>query len=194
MILPLTRKHSFDAVFDSQGMFRLLLEAMSNPTRIMNVSEYADRFQCDHPLLMASAATLLDNEVSFNACEDQPLSDEIASLTLAKLRGIGEADYIFVTDPRRLERAVSGAKGGTPDNPNRSATIIFRNVGGHAGQMRFSGPGIRGTATVQATRTMLDAVTARDSRGLEYPEGIDMIFITDGGRMLALPRHAKAVA
>ena len=35
--------HNFDEVFDTQRVFRKLLEAMSNPGRIVSVSEEKDR-------------------------------------------------------------------------------------------------------------------------------------------------------
>lgn len=55
--------HQFDEVFDTQRVFRKLLEAMSNPGRTVSVSDEKDRLFGDFPSILAVAVTLLDNEV-----------------------------------------------------------------------------------------------------------------------------------
>ena len=45
--------HNFDEVFDTQRVFRKLLEAMSNPGRIVSVSEEKDRLFGDFPSFLA---------------------------------------------------------------------------------------------------------------------------------------------
>jgi len=84
---PLARKHDFDAVFDSQGVFRSVLEAFSYPGRTINIKSYSDKLlslcasnapgtqegeQSNSlcPACLAIAMTLLDNEVSFSVCSD----------------------------------------------------------------------------------------------------------------------------
>ena len=52
--------HNFDEVFDTQRVFRKLLEAMSNPGRIVSVSEEKDRLFGDFPSFLAVAMTLID--------------------------------------------------------------------------------------------------------------------------------------
>ena len=127
MISTLSKKHSFDTVFDSQKVFRLLLEAMSNPTRVVNIKEYADKLFGDHPVFLAAAMTLLDNEVSFNTCGNHSLSDEIASLTLAKREQIENADFVFVCEPNAIKSVIENAKCGTLSDPHKSATVIIGN-------------------------------------------------------------------
>ena len=141
MTLQLTKKHSFDLVFDSQKVFRLILEAMSNPARVVNISEYAIKLFGDYPdcvgkhpsavfttrslAFLALAMTLLDNEVSFSACENHSLTDEIASLTLAKKENIESADFVFVCDPNDIRSVIENAKCGTLSDPHKSATVII---------------------------------------------------------------------
>jgi len=60
MISTLSKKHNFDPVFDSQQVFRLLLEAMSNPTKVVNIKEYADKLYGGNPVFLALAMTLLE--------------------------------------------------------------------------------------------------------------------------------------
>jgi alpha-D-ribose 1-methylphosphonate 5-triphosphate synthase subunit PhnH len=194
MISTLSKKHSFDTVFDSQGVFRLILEAMSNPARIVSISEYAAKLSGGHPAFLAVAMTLLDNEVTFNACENEALSREIASLTLAGKDGIESADFIFVSDLSDVENAIENVKCGTLSDPHRSATVIIRNGDGPAGLIKLSGPGIDGRAAVHATRTVRYAIMLRDAQNYEYPQGIDMLFVSDDGELFAIPRTARMEA
>ena len=154
MISALSKKHSFDTVFDSQKVFRLILEAMSNPTRIVNISDYANKLFGDQPAFLALAMTLLDNEVSFNTCEDHKLSDEIGSLTLAKNVELGLADFVFVSYPCEIKNTIENIKCGTLSDPHKSATVIIRSEDALACPMKLYGPGIDGGTVVHVTQTV----------------------------------------
>jgi len=193
MTLQLTKKHNFDAVFDSQKVFRLVLEAMSNPGRVFSIQEYADKLFGDYPAFLAVALTLLDNEVNFHVCGNQSFADEIVSLTLAKSVNIEEADFIFTGNPDCIECAIENAKCGTLTDPHKSATVIIQNDGAPDCRLTLSGPGINGQAEIPATQTMKDAIVMRDAQNYEYPEGIDFLFISGAGELFAIPRLVKVV-
>jgi len=189
--LQLTKKHNFDTVFDSQKLFRLVLEAMANPTKIVNIKEYADKLFGYHPLFLAVAMTLLDNEVSFNTCENCSLTDELASLTLAKKENIETADFIFIYDLNYMECAIKNAKYGTLSDPHKSATVVVRNDDEPICRLTLYGPGIAGRTTVNATQTVKDAIALRDAQNYEYPKGIDLIFVSSTGELIAIPRLTR---
>ena len=193
MTLQLTKKHSFDMVFDSQKVYRLILEAMSSPARIVQINEYADKLYGDYPALLAVAMTLLDNEVSFHVCGNQPFADEIASLTLAKKADIENADFIFTNNPNVIECAIENAKYGTLADPHKSATVIIQNDGKPNCRLTLSGPGINGQIEVAATQVVKDAVAMRDAQQYEYPQGIDLLFISGAGELFAIPRLVAEV-
>ena len=193
MTLQLTKKHSFDAVYDSQKVYRLILEAMSSPGEIVNIKEYADKLYGSYPAFLAVAMTLLDNEVSFHVCGNNPLTDEIASLALAKWEKIEAADFIFVCDLNYMEYAIETAKCGTLADPHKSATVIIQNNGISALCLTLSGPGIDGQAEVMLTQAAKDAITIRDAHNYEYPQGIDLLFISGAGELLAIPRLVRVV-
>ncbi|MCL1851932.1 MAG: phosphonate C-P lyase system protein PhnH [Peptococcaceae bacterium] len=191
MISAFLRKHSFDVVFDSQQVYRLLLEAVSNPARIVSIREYADKLFGGHPAFLAVAMTLMDNEVSFTTCSNQPLAEEIVSLTLAMKETTERADFVFVCDPHDLndlKNIMRKVKSGTLADPHRSATVIIRNDGVPACPLKLSGPGIDGHTTVSVTQRVKDAIALRKNRSDEYPQGIDLIFVSSGGELLAVPR------
>jgi alpha-D-ribose 1-methylphosphonate 5-triphosphate synthase subunit PhnH len=224
------RIHSFDEVFDAQKVFRLILTAMANPSRIVDIGRFADKLYGDEPEMLAVAMTLLDNEVSFHACGGGGLSEDILSLTLSKPENMENADYIFIADPAMLEDAISGAKCGTLEDPHKSATLIVKtdgngggnSVGGGDGErarrqreayaedgfgrtcgrddsrgaciLRLSGPGIEEAVEVAAAKLVKTALDIRDRQYYEYPQGIDMIFISEGGSLFAVPRLTRKEA
>jgi len=184
----LLRKHNFDPVFDSQAVFRLILEAMSNPARIVSIKEHADKLYGDYPALLTVAMTLLDNEVSYIVCENRQLSDEIASLTFARGEKIDLAGFVFVCDSSSMKNVIENVQYGTLADPHKSATVIIHNEGEPVCRLELSGPGISGRREVQATQTVKDAILLRDAQYYEYPQGIDLLFISGKGELFAVPR------
>jgi alpha-D-ribose 1-methylphosphonate 5-triphosphate synthase subunit PhnH len=191
MISTLSKKHSFDTVYDSQKVFRLILEAMSNPARAVNISRYAGKLCGGQPVFLAVAMTLLDNEVSFNTCGDDSLAEEITLLTLSKTEPIESADYIFACFPGKIKNLIENAKCGTLADPHKSATLIVRDGGGPVCRIKLSGPGIDGHITAEVTRTVEYAIALRDAQNYEYPQGVDMLFVSNEGRLFAIPRLTR---
>ncbi|MFZ7134216.1 MAG: phosphonate C-P lyase system protein PhnH [Eubacteriales bacterium] len=188
------KAYDFDIVFDSQKIFRLIMEALSNPGRIVCIDECKDRLYGDHKELLAIGVTFLDNEVSFNTCGNQELSQEIISMTLSKEELISQADYIFISEnkPEAAVLVVTGAKCGTLKDPHQSATIItgVKNLEGHPNAV-ISGPGVNGHKEVFLTQFMKQMIETRDNMFYEYPTGIDFIFIDSQGSLTAIPRKIK---
>ena len=191
MMSALLKKHNFDEVFDGQKMFRLILEAMSNPGRVVNIKEYTNKLFGDCAEFLAVAMTLLDNEVSFNADEMESFSNEIVSLTLAKQEKVELADFIFVCDLKDIRGVIESAKYGSLSDPHKSATVIIQNNGSPSCSLTLSGPGIKGHIKVQTSQTIEIAIALRDMQCYEYPQGIDFLFISDEGELLAIPRLTR---
>lgn len=179
--------HTFNEVYDSQTLFRFLLNATANPAKEVNIHEFAEKLFGRAPDFLAVAMTLLDNEVSFH-CEDEVLASEIVSLTLSKPEAIEVADYIFVGKPSRLRNSIERAKCGTLCDPHKSATLIIKTEGPRDRLLALSGPGIDGETNLYTSETVLDALTLRDYQFYEYPQGIDFIFISNDGGLFAVPR------
>lgn len=183
--------HSFDEVFDAQRVFRLILKATANPATTVDIQPYADRLYGRYPQLLAIAMTLLDNEVSFSTCENRALSDEIVSLTLSRREPLDRADFLFVTDAALLEEAVTHAACGTLRDPHRSATLVVWNPGEATDTLRLRGPGIWETMPYEATDVVRTALELRDGQFYEYPQGIDFLFVSDRGGLVAIPRLTR---
>lgn len=183
--------HSFDAVHDSQRVFRLLLRAMSNPLQRVDIRPCADRLFGGDRAFLAVAFALLDNEVTFYSFENGALDDAIESLTLSQKADCAAADFIFAGGRAALFEAIRRAKTGTPADPHRSATIIAAIGGGEDAALTMSGPGIDGAVTLMTDPLVIEAILARDGMGFEYPQGIDLIFADGQSRLFAVPRLTK---
>ena len=193
MTLQPIKKHNFDEVYDSQKVYRLILEAMCDPGKAVSIQEYADKLYGEYPGIFSVALTLLDNEVSFHVCGDDSLSEEIASLTYSKRERIEDADYIFVCDLGYMEHVIENAKSGTLADPHKGATVIIQNDGAPSRRLSLSGPGIDGQAGILLTQAAKGAIAIRDALDHEYPQGIDVLLVSGTGALLAIPRLIKVV-
>lgn len=180
--------HSFDEVFDGQKVFRIVLEAMSNPGRMLSINEYAEKLFGNNKLFLALAMTLLDNEVTFCTCGNEELAEDISLLTLSKRAAIENANFIFVEESRILESVFEKAMCGTLENPHCSATIIVKVKDEATASLNIYGAGIDGVAQIFVDDTVNKVLDLRDEQEYEYPQGTDIIFVTEKGRLFSIPR------
>ena len=187
------KAYAFDEVFDSQKVFRLVLEASANPGRRVDLAPLAAKMFGESAGFLALSMTFLDNEQSFCTCGDESLAGQIASLTLSEKTGPEQADFIFVKTEAALAGAVEKAKGGTLKDPHKSATLIVALSHGLTEGTRttLAGPGIDGALTLTLPETVRRALALRDDRFFEYPQGIDFWFLDPDHQLLALPRLVK---
>lgn len=82
--------HQFDEVFDTQAVFRKLLEAMSNPARTVSVAEQKEKLFGDYCALLALGMTLLDNEVTFSACKDEAFRKDLQPVPQKAYRRVSD--------------------------------------------------------------------------------------------------------
>jgi len=164
---------------------------MANPLRKVSISAYEEKLLGEYTGFLALAMVLLDNEVGFFADDSGSLSDEISSLTLSARSSAEEADFIFVCKDSDLRAAIEAAKSGTPADPQKSATLLISDEGEECRELCFYGPGIDGRLRVRVSELVREALFLRDAQMYEYPQGIDMIFLTGEGDMFAIPRLVK---
>lgn len=82
--------HQFDEVFDTQAVFRKLLEAMSNPARTVSVAEQREKLFGDYRALLALGMTLLDNEVTFSSCKDEAFRKDLQPVPQKAYRRVSD--------------------------------------------------------------------------------------------------------
>jgi alpha-D-ribose 1-methylphosphonate 5-triphosphate synthase subunit PhnH len=206
-----SRKHGFDPVHGTQEVFRLLLEALANPGRVLSLRSQAAQF-AGQGRWLAPALTLLDGETGFFWDGDQETGEEIRFLSGAPQVSLEAADFVFLSGGARIERPAAGitaiqaealqvlsrVKGGTWLDPHDSALLFIAagSAGSSAGEpalpaepVFLTGPGI----PPEGRRIDLPAAEAawcraRDEQGFEYPRGVELVFLRDDFSFLALTR------
>ena len=141
-----------------------------------NVLEGIGNFASEHDAFLVVAATLLDNEVSFFVERNTNLEDKITEITLSKSVVLEKADFIFIPSAinfATLEEIFCKAKQGTYTDPHNSSTVIIKACD---------------NSFIKRTVEILK------KQNIEYPLGIDLIFIMDNGDVLAVPRLIKEVS
>lgn len=185
-----------DPIHDIQSSYRKLVEAMSRPGRIVDLTEEAGKLEPPADCYASTvllARMLLDTEVTFAVCAGRqaPVLQLFSQLTYARETPCERADFIFVlhdAGPADLRQALEAAKIGDLENPHASATVIIETEGlsdNHA--LKLSGPGIQSFDYAQVGLAA-DWVGIRAQRNIEFPLGIDLIFVDSNHRLLGLPR------
>lgn len=102
--------HTFDDIFDTQKTFRLLLDAMANPSRVVSIQEGAEKLYGSKPEMLTLAMTLLDKNTGFYTFGHTELDEQILLLTHAEKKTLEEADYVFVTEEEHLPESLCKGK------------------------------------------------------------------------------------
>lgn len=189
-----------DMVHDIQTAYRKIIDAMSRPGTMADLTEEAgklDRTQGCLPATLVLAHMLLDTEVTFKVVSEreEQMASMLSQVTYAKEAALEEADFIFVLHdaaPGSLLHALETAKIGELKDPHTASTVIIetQNITGSETKLRLTGPGIQGTA--KAAICLSDEwIGARAERNSEFPLGLDLIFTDLSNRALALPRTTQ---
>lgn len=185
-----------DAVHDLQRVFRKILQATASPGTIVELAREAELLDLELPAnkgILLVALALLDAETSFSVLSTDPEAqvDAIAHMTYARAVADEAADFIFAigeAGAARAAEAIAQARPGTLVDPHLGATIVVeaRSLS-EAGSLLLSGPGIESSARLGVG---LEGgwVAARAAKNVEFPLGVDLIFVDARFRLAALPR------
>lgn len=183
-----------DPVFDSQAIFRAVLDAMARPGRIVAMPRGIDAPDGLAPAAAQTCLCLLDQTMSVwlddvvrtpaaetylrfhTGCD---IAEDPAQANFALLSGNGRIADIGLFNP------------GTPEYPDRSTTVILQIDGLIEGSgTRLTGPGIESERRLdvrEAPAGLWRTVAANNSL---FPLGIDFLFVS-GNRMAGLPRSVQ---
>lgn len=173
------------APLQSARAFRAVLEAMARPGTIQTVSGALP----PAPLSVATGVcllTLVDSTTSLHLAGDADCAavrDWITFHIGAPFVSAAEAE--FAVGGWDALQPVSRFRIGTPDYPDRSATLIVQMDRLSAHGPCLSGPGIE-----TATWLSLPETAAFHVNHAQFPLGFDCIF-TFGNRLAALPRSTR---
>lgn len=184
-----------DPVHDAQRTFRAVLAAMARPGTVHAVAGLAEAPAPLSPVMAAVALTLLDHETSAGlagALDCREVQGYLAFHSGARTVAVEHAAYVLAAAVRP---ALAELQQGTPEYPDRSATLIVEAGRlGSGKRVKLRGPGIKEVATFAASG--LDAEFWREAaaNNAGYPLGVDTIFCLEGGFIAALPRSTAIEA
>lgn len=204
------RETAFDVTFDSQMIFRSLLDAMARPGSIVVLPDIKITSPAlnRYPLLLLM--TLLDHEVSFyvsghsdvnvNASR-QAVAEYLRSNTGSNESALRDADFILVCEGSS-QGLIRRVKQGTLEYPDESATVVY-DVGsigdrGYDGDdshdeymlLELSGPGIAGKCMIAISG--MEPAEIEDVLAMRnYPLGIDAILSDRNGNIACIPRSTN---
>lgn len=196
MIEPAVLTPGFtDPPFQSQSVFRLVLDAMASPGRIETLGGDAPTAPAPlHDATFALALTLLDFETPVWFDEHLTTQDVLAGLRFhcgcPIVNQPKDAAFALIGDAAHLP-PLDVFDHGTPDYPDRAATLVIQVRGLAEGEgWTLSGPGIRQRAKLRVLGlpdAMIDQLQANRAR---FPNGVDLVF-TCGLQFACLPRTTE---
>ncbi len=174
-----------DAPRAAARAFRAILDAMARPGRIVTLAGAAP----PAPLSVAAGVavlTLVDRTTPLwlaPSHDHAPLRDWITFHTGAPL--VGPEAAVFALGDWAGMMPLTRFALGTPEYPDRSATLIVERAGLEATGARLTGPGIEGVAHLN----LPDPAAFALNRGAA-PLGLDVI-LTAGVTLAAVPRSTR---
>lgn len=169
-----------------QEIFRKLLNAMSRPGTIENLSPHLH----NSPAYLGVLATILDGTQNLTDLTGRITEQEWRFLE-ANNTASKDADYILANGK---EQPVPGfnPKCGSLEYPSKGATILLvvDNLGERGDAIELSGPGIKNSKSLKCDEVTEAWLAARQGWNNFFPLGVDFILL-DETRICALPRTTK---
>jgi alpha-D-ribose 1-methylphosphonate 5-triphosphate synthase subunit PhnH len=181
-----------DPALGAQATFRCLLEAIAHPGRIVMAPDGLPAPPA--PLLApayAAALTLLDFETPLWIDPSLATPAAIDSLRLqcaCPIAPQAKARFALLAGPGAPLAAFDQ---GTPEYPDRSATLIWQVESLAAGRgVLLSGPGIRTGTRLEVGGLPESFWTQWGMNHRQFPLGVDVVLVT-ADRLAALPRSIE---
>jgi len=206
------KETDFDHVFDSQHIFRVLLNTMARPGKISILPNLAINPPAENPYPFLVLLALLDREINFSIQGNVKNPEEITRYLQLNTGGkpgeVETSDFIFVYGGSS-KGEVYKAKIGSFEYPDRSATIVYaidsisnftpeyicnytldRRASEEEVSLELSGPGIKEKCILTFSGIGKEEIENLISVR-EYPLGIDAIFCDKKGRIVSIPRSSS---
>ena len=187
-----------DKVLSAQSTFRSVMDAMARPGSVHRVAAAAGAPRAMMRGTAAIALTLFDHDTPVWL---DPLLSETGHVTKWLKFHTGApvtanssiCSFAIIGDSRALP-ALDRFAFGSNEYPDRSTTLILQVDSLTRGPLlELRGPGIDGTAVLQAAIQPADLFERLEINRTLFPRGIDVVLVADDA-IVAIPRTARLVA
>ncbi|HWR29680.1 MAG TPA: phosphonate C-P lyase system protein PhnH [Negativicutes bacterium] len=188
---------SFDKVFDTQKIFRVLLDVMARPGTMQElVLPPLNAPRGFHRHTAAIAFTLLDEATTFGLIPYNEEWERYIRLNTGACREENcRADYLIVQGGNVWPECERFNRGSLA-SPEKSSTLIV-NVESITEEAQaetallLKGPGIEATNRVGLRGLHERNIQAVKELNNEFPLGVDVILVDAAGKVCALPRSVR---
>jgi alpha-D-ribose 1-methylphosphonate 5-triphosphate synthase subunit PhnH len=187
-----------DKVLSAQSTFRSVMDAMARPGSVQRIVAAAGAPAAMMRGTAAIALTLFDHDTPVwldgGMSETSEVTKWLKFHTGAPVVGDSSVcSFALIGDPSMLP-ALDRFAFGSNEYPDRSTTLILQVESLARGSaLELRGPGIDGTALLQATIQPLDLCARLAVNAGLFPRGIDVVLVADDA-IIAIPRTTRLVA
>jgi alpha-D-ribose 1-methylphosphonate 5-triphosphate synthase subunit PhnH len=187
-----------DKVRSAQSTFRSVMDAMARPGSVVRIVAGAGT---PAPMMRGTAAialTLFDHDTPLwldpPMCETSEVTKWLKFHTSAPvIADPSICSFALIGDAAALPD-LNGFSFGSNEYPDRSTTLILQVESLTLGPtFELNGPGIDGTAVLQAAIQPLDLFERLAINAALFPRGIDVVLVSDDS-IVAIPRTTRLAA
>jgi len=186
-----------DPAFDCQRVFRRILACMARPGKIeFLVPEEPDQ-ATDRAMAMI-ALSLLDEETTFAVLGEG--KDRLARccrlIAGGRMVPPEQADFVFISGAEARPE-ITGLRRGSLLFPDQGATVVCRvemlrpETSAGEVRLRLHGPGVQGEVFLGVAGLARENLAYLREVNAEFPLGVDIILVSDGGQVACIPRSAS---
>ena len=186
-----------DKVPSAQSTFRSVMDAMARPGSVQRIAATAGT---PRPMMSGTAAlalTLFDHATSLWLDPRMSATSDAAKwlkfhTSAPVIADSSVCSFALIGDPDGLP-GLDRFAFGTNEYPDRSTTLILQVESLTEGaSIELRGPGIDGTAIMQATVRPADLFERLAINATLFPRGIDVVLVADDA-IVAIPRTTRLV-
>jgi alpha-D-ribose 1-methylphosphonate 5-triphosphate synthase subunit PhnH len=187
-----------DKVLSAQSTFRSVMDAMARPGSVQRIAAVAGTPPAMMRGTAAIALTLFDHDTPVWLDARMSRASEVAKwlkfhTSAPVIADSSISSFALIGDAQDLP-ALDRFAFGSSEYPDRSTTLILQVESLTQGPaFELQGPGIDGTALLQATIQPLDMFERLAINATLFPRGIDVVLVHDDA-MVAIPRSTRLVA
>ncbi len=202
----MVRETVFDEVFDSQAVFRALLDSLSRPGTISMIAPrpYGSLPGGLFAPALSILKTLCDHHVSFSLGSAGAKPEWVSYLEMnlsTPFRRVDEADSVLF-DGAVFDGDFLRLNPGSLEFPERSGTALLcvRLLSDQGEPVRgrreliLRGPGVKGRARLSVDGLDARYIEERANANRFYPMGIDLLLVDAEGRVAGVPRTSAVEA